>query len=111
MRMMQKMGMKVDELADVFQVVIRTPSKEIVIEQPDVTMVTMQGQTMYQIAGGTVSEAKPAAFIPTEPSDADIQIVAHQTGKGPEDAKRALVESGGDLARAILMLKQQTTQG
>ena len=51
-RMMQKMGMKVDAIPDVSEVIIRTPSREIVIDAPAVTIVTVQGQTMYQIAGG-----------------------------------------------------------
>ena len=59
MRMMQKMGMKVDEVANVSQVIIKTDSKDIVIEEPSVTMVTVQGQAMYQIAGGRISEESP----------------------------------------------------
>ncbi len=108
-RMMQKMGMKIDEVPDVLSVVIRTPTKEIVIEEPAVTVVNMQGQRMYQVAGGTVSESTPQAVPTTTPTstDADAQLVAQQTGRGLEEAKKALVESGGDLAKAILLLKSQ----
>jgi NACalpha-BTF3-like transcription factor len=34
-----------------------------------------------------------------------MQLVADQTGKSMEDAKRALEESDGDLAKAILLLQ------
>jgi nascent polypeptide-associated complex subunit alpha len=105
-RMMQKMGMKVDEVADVDQVIIKTASKDIVIEEPSVTLVTIQGQAMYQIAGGRVSEATPQA-VPTAMGEEDAQLVAQQTGRPLEDAKKALLEAGGDLAKAILILKGQ----
>jgi nascent polypeptide-associated complex subunit alpha len=107
-RMMQKMGMKVDEIPDVSEVVIRTGAKDIVIESPNVTVVTVQGQAMYQIAGGTVSESKPQPSTPIGPSDDDVRLVAEQTGKGMEASRKALVEAGGDLAKAILQLKGQT---
>jgi len=112
MRMMQKMGMKVDEVANVSQVLIKTESRHIVIEEPTVTVVTMQGQVMYQIAGGRVSEAVPQpvpeAQVTIQPApESDVQLVAQQTGKSVEEARKALSEAGGDLAKAILALKQQ----
>ncbi|HYB84114.1 MAG TPA: nascent polypeptide-associated complex protein [archaeon] len=113
MRMMQKMGMKVDEVPSVSQVIIRTDSKDIVIEAPSVTLVTIQGQAMYQIAGGQVSETSPqAAAAPAAATpaiqEADVQLVAQQTGKTVEEARKALLEAGGDLAKAIILLKGQT---
>ena len=110
MRMMQKMGMKVDEIADVSSVIIKTASKDIVIEEPNVTLVTVQGQAMYQIAGGRVTEgaSQPQAAIQSGPPEADVQLVAQQTGKSLEDSRKALVEAGGDLAKAILTLKNQS---
>ncbi len=104
-RMMQKMGMKMDEIPDVTAVIIRTASKDIMIEEPSVTMINVQGQTMYQIAGGRVSDAQPQPSAQTGTSDADVQLVAQQTGKSLEESRKALVESGGDLAKAILSLK------
>ena len=109
-RMMAKMGVKMDELPDVTQVIIRTPNKDIVIDAPSVTMVTVQGQAMYQIAGGEVSESQPQPQ-PTSTSnatlEADVQLVAQQTGKSVDESRKALTEAGGDLARAILILKGQ----
>jgi len=111
MRMMQKMGMKVDEVANVSQVIIRTDSKDIVIDAPSVTLVTVQGQSMYQIAGGEVSESTPqiaAQLTAQTVKEEDVQLVAQQTGKPPEEARKALLEAGGDLAKAIILLKQGT---
>jgi nascent polypeptide-associated complex subunit alpha len=107
MRMMQKMGMKIDEVPGVSEVVIRTVTKDIVIAEPTVTMVNVQGQTMYQVAGGQVKEATPQPAAPAGPTDADAQLVALQTGRSIDDARRALTDSGGDLAKAILALKSQ----
>jgi len=112
-RMMEKMGVKMDELPEVTQVIIRTPTKDIVIDAPTVTMVTVQGQAMYQIAGGEVSESQPQTVSESQPSpgvpEADVQLVAQQTGKSMDESRKALTEAGGDLARAILILKGQQT--
>ena len=107
-RMMQKMGMKVDEVASVSQVIIKTESKDIIIDEPSVTLVTIQGQAMYQIAGGRTSEAIPHA-VATGTGEEDAQLVAQQTGRPLDDAKKALLEAGGDLAKAILILKDPPT--
>ena len=109
-RLMQRMGMNMDNVPDVQQVIIRTPTKDIVIDEPEVAILQVQGQKMYQVIGGQVSEQAPstrgagAAAKPTF-SDEDVQLVADQTGKSLEKAKEALQECGGDLAKAILLLQ------
>lgn len=102
-RMMQRMGMNMDAVADVKEVVIRTPEKEIVIEQPEVAILQVQGQKIYQVAGGKVSEK--AAERKFNVSEEDARLVADQTGKSVEEARKALEESQGDLAKAILLLQ------
>ncbi len=109
-RMMQRMGMNMDSVPDVNQVIIRTPTKDIVIDEPEVAILQVQGQKMYQVIGGQVSEQAPgklSAAAPAKPafSDEDVQLVADQTGKSLEKAKEALEECGGDLAKAILLLQ------
>jgi nascent polypeptide-associated complex subunit alpha len=109
-RMMQRMGMNMDNVADVQQVIIRTADKDIVIDEPEVAILQVQGQKMYQVIGGQVSEQAPsqrqtaAAAAPTF-SEEDVQLVADQTGRSLEKAKEALKECGGDLAKAILLLQ------
>lgn len=109
-RMMQRMGMNMDSVADVNQVIIRTATKDIVIDEPEVAILQVQGQKMYQIIGGQVSEQAPSKYgtsAAAKPafSDEDVQLVADQTGKSLEKAKEALEECGGDLAKAILLLQ------
>ena len=106
--MMQKMGMQVDEIEGVTEVLIRTPTREIVIEEPVVTSVVVQGQKMFQVTGGSHHERAPSAEAPSpEIPEADAKLVAEQTGKSLDEAKTALKEAGGDLAEAILKLKQK----
>lgn len=105
-RMMSRMGMNVQGVEDVEEVVIRTPTKEIVIEAPEVAIVAVQGQKIFQVAGGSISERAPerkpqAAVV----SEEDAQLVAGQTGKSLEEARKALEECEGDLAKAILLLQ------
>ena len=107
--MMQKMGMKMDEIPDVSSVIIKTASKEIVIDEPSVTTINIQGQTMYQIAGGRISETQPQPSSQSMVPEEDVQLVAQQTGTTTEGARKALAEAGGDLAKAILSLKQKSS--
>jgi len=107
-RMMQKMGMKVDEIQGVTEVLIRTATREILIEEPAVTSVVVQGQKMYQITGGSTHERIPSTeAAPPEVPEEDVKLVAEQTGKTLDEARAALKESGGDLAEAILRIKQK----
>ena len=109
-RMMQRMGMNMDSVGDVKQVIIRTADKDIVIDEPEVAILQVQGQKMYQVIGGQVSEQAPSqrqAVATAAPafSEEDVQLVADQTGRSLEKAKEALEECGGDLAKAILLLQ------
>jgi len=111
MRMMQKMGMDMKEIPNVSQVVIKAADKQIVVDNPAVTAITMQGQTMFQVAGGTVKEEvrreKAEEALPL--SEDDVKLVAEQASVSVEEARKALIESGGDLAQAILALKAKTS--
>ena len=105
-RMMQRMGMNMDAIPDVEQVIIKSSNKEITIEGPEVSILEMQGQKIFQVTGGKVtektSERKVAAkTVPEE----DVKLVADQTGKSLDKARKALEECEGDLAKAILLLQ------
>jgi len=104
-RMMQRMGLSMDAIPDVEQVVIKTSSKEITIEQPEVAIMEMQGQKIFQITGGKISEKTPERKL-TIPEE-DVRLVADQTGKSLEEARKVLEECGGDLAKAILLLQSK----
>ncbi|MEM1507185.1 MAG: nascent polypeptide-associated complex protein [Candidatus Bathyarchaeia archaeon] len=103
-RLMQRMGLNMTNL-NVTEVVLKTEDKEIIIENPEVTVLDLQGQKIFQVAGGKISErsVKRKAVIPEE----DILLVAQQANVSLEEAKAALEQTNGDLAQAILLLSQR----
>lgn len=105
-RMMQRMGMSMDAISDVEQVVIKTSDKEITIEEPEVAILEVQGQKIFQVTGGKITEKVAERKAPAIPEE-DARLVADQTGKSLEEAKKALEECGGDLAKAILLLQSK----
>jgi nascent polypeptide-associated complex subunit alpha len=101
--MMSRMGLGMSEIPDAQQVIIQTSTKEIIIENPDVAVLEMRGQKIFQVTGEKITEkaVKKETAFPEE----DIRLVADQTGKSMDEAKKALEETGGDLAKAILLLQ------
>ncbi|HZY94205.1 MAG TPA: nascent polypeptide-associated complex protein [Candidatus Bathyarchaeia archaeon] len=102
-RMMQRMGMQVKQLDDVTRVILETPSKKIIIDDPEVATVTVQGQVVYQVGGGTVREEAASGAT----SEDDVKLVSTQAGVSADEARKALQQSSGDLAQAIIILKQK----
>ena len=104
-RMMQKMGMNMGEMPDVEEVIFKTSDKEIVVENPQVAVIDMGGQKIFQVTGQVNERALQGESSKVVIPEEDAQLVADQTGKSVEDAKRALENSDGDLAKAILLLQ------
>jgi nascent polypeptide-associated complex subunit alpha len=103
-RMMQRMGMNMGAMPEVEQVVFKTSTKEIIVENPEVTVMEMQGQKIFQVMGEKITEktVEKAVKIPEE----DVQLVATQANVSPGQARAALEQTKGDLAQAILLLSQ-----
>ena len=76
---MRKLGIETEDLEDVQDVVIRTKSKQYVITDASVTIMTAQGQKTYQITGET--EILPLSQTPTSPK-------ARDTGPSPDTRRR-----------------------
>ena len=92
---MKKMGLKQEEI-EATQVIIKTPSKNLIINNPTVQKISMMGEESLQITGDIEEESI---------SEDDIKTVSEQAGVSKEKAKEALVKFNGDLAEAILYLK------
>ena len=103
-RMMQRMGLIMGAMPDVQEVIIKTSTKEIIVENPEVAVMEMQGQKIFQVMGERIVEkaVEKALKIPEE----DVQLVATQARVSPEEARAALEQTKGDLAQAILLLSQ-----
>ena len=99
-RAMRQMGVKMNELEDVREVVIKLADREIVIPNAQVTRTEMAGQRSYQVSGQEF-ERKPEF----EPSEDDVKLVMEQAGVEREAAMQVLKETSGDIAEAILKLK------
>ena len=102
-RMMKQMGIKARELEGVQEVLIKFADREIVLQDPQVTLTEMAGQRSYQVVGREF-ERKPEF----EPSEEDVKLVMEQAGVDREAAVRGLLEANGDIAEAILKLKVRT---
>jgi len=102
-RAMRQMGVKIQELDGVQEVVIRLSEREIVIPGAQVTLTEMAGQRSYQVVGREIERR-----IEPETSEEDIKLVMEQAGASREVAEQVLKETGGDIAEAILKLKGKT---
>lgn len=96
--MLKSMGIDIDELEGVKDVVIHTNEKDIIINNPQVAIMDAKGVRTFQISGDV--EEKLLLVIP----DSDIELVVAQTGVASDQAKAALLESSGDIATAIMKL-------
>jgi len=98
-QMMKQMGISIDEIPNVEQVIIRTPDIDIVFNDANVTVMNAQGADTYQVVG-TPEKVPRKLEIP----DDDVRLVAEQTGVSEEKARKALEDAKGDLAEAILAI-------
>ena len=109
-RLMSRMGVKMEALDGVDKVVIYMVGKELLIEEPNVMVMEVGGQRVFQITG-KVSEktVEKVGEIPEKPeiSEEDVMLLASQTGVSVEEARRALKEAGGNLASALILLRSR----
>src|SRR4030065_2235431 len=97
--MMKQMGIDVNEIEGVEEVIIRTPQKDIVFKDAQVTIMDARGKKTYQVTG-TPQEILREAIIPEE----DVKLVMEQSKSSEIDARNALRELKGDIGAAILKL-------
>jgi len=122
-RRMQQQGIEMDQI-DATRVIIESHDKTLVIDQPEVILMKQMGQEMYQIIGDaeeypsgefTIEDREESESIePTEKNiskqvitENDIMLVAAQAKVGKEEANAALIDSDGDIAKAIINLKNK----
>jgi len=104
-RMMKQMGIETEEIDGVEEIIIRTADKEYVFTNAQVTKMSVQGQTTFQILGEPQERVKGAnasdkSAILTE----DVKLVAEKAGVSEEEARKALEECNGEPAEAIIKL-------
>jgi nascent polypeptide-associated complex subunit alpha len=95
-KMMSRMGISQEEI-DAVRVIIEKEDGKIIIDNPSVLKVKMQGQETFQISGEIKEEEKGFR-------EEDIKTIMEKTGRSEAEAKEALENNNGDLAEAILSL-------
>lgn len=95
---MKKLGVKQEEI-DANEVIIKCNDKELVVKNPKVLKINMMGQESLQITG-EIEERELEEY-----NEEDIKTVIEQVKCSREEAVKALEESNGDIAGAILSLK------
>ena len=98
-KMMKQMGIEMDEI-EAEEVIIRTKSEELVFKNPTVTKISAKGVETFQIVGSYEVVER------IEISEEDVKLVAEQAGVSLEEARKALIESKGDIAEALLKLTE-----
>jgi len=107
-KLMEQMGIKSEEIRAA-RVIIEKEDGKIIITQPQIIAVNMQGQKSFQISG-KIEEVKGSAEASageSEITEDDVKLVMEQSGASREDALRALKETKGDIAGALMKLKSQ----
>ena len=94
--MMKQLGIAQEEI-DASRVVIeKSDGGKLIVENPNVTKIKMQGQETFQISG-EISEESGI-------SEEDVQTIIEKTGVSEKTARETLEKNGGDLAEAIMEL-------
>jgi nascent polypeptide-associated complex subunit alpha len=122
-RRMQQQGVEMDQI-NATRVIIEGVEKTLIIDQPEVVLMKQMGQEIYQIIG-EAQEYSPGDFLigekeaveitelveesETKPiiTENDIMLVAAQANVNKEEANAALIDSKGDIAKAIIFLKNR----
>jgi nascent polypeptide-associated complex subunit alpha len=103
------MGIQAEDI-DAEQVIIKCADRNIIINEPSVMLTKMPQQEMFQISG-EISEEEPgeteeSGEVEAEITEEDVEMVMDQANVGKIQAEEALQETRGDIAEAIMKLKQ-----
>jgi len=119
--MMKQLGMNQEEI-DANRVIIECDDRKIIIDDPSVTKINMQGQENFQISGdvsevsageGDVSDAveelseegeESSEVVEEDNTEEDIKTIMEKVGCLEEEARMALEKANGDLTEALLEL-------
>jgi len=101
-QMMKRFGINVKNIDNVEKVIIQTDTKEYIFDHVEVTVMEAQGQKTFQIIGEPTIKTKEE-----DTSKDDVKLVMEQTGRSEAEARKALKETNGDIAEAIVKLSQK----
>lgn len=110
-RMLKRMGVRVEPLNVEMAELTLDDGSKLVFRAPQAMVITARGQPPMVYLVGEFEKVEAGAEGGVEVSEEDVRLVAEQAGVSLEEARRALIEAGGDLAEAILRLREGRTGG
>lgn len=107
--MMKQMGMSQNSIAATSVIIKTVDNKTYIFDSPDVQKISMQGQISFQITGSYKLEGETKELLTKKSfevtiSDDDVRLVSEQAGVSKLEARKALENSKGDIAEAIVSL-------
>ena len=122
-RRMQQQGVEMDQI-EATRVIIEGTEKTLILEQPEVILMKQAGQEIYQIIGQAEEVSSDAITVNSDNdiengemieatevkptiTENDIMLVATQANVDKMEAETVLNECNGDIAKAILFLKNR----
>ena len=109
---MKQMGIQQQEI-DANKVIIETDNENIIINNPSVLKINMQGQTNFQISGDISKEGESESEEGIEEAldeeeedktEEDIKTIMEKVGCLKQEAKMAYEKADRNLTEAILNL-------
>lgn len=97
---MKQMGIAQEEIPAEKVIIERLDGSKIIISDPSITKIKMQGQETFQITGNVSEESSEV-----EISENDVQMIIEKTGCTEAQARESL-EKTGDLTESILELSE-----
>ena len=97
--LMKQMGMNQQEINASKVTIEKTDGTNIVIENPQVISITVQGKESFQVSGDIKQESEASRI-----TEEDVKQVMEKTSCTANQAKEVLENVKGDLAEAILEL-------
>lgn len=106
-------NMDTEEIENVIEVIVRTPTEEIVLKSPEVSIMNV-GQEIWSVVPESVerrsANAQPIvtdsglADVEIEIKEDDVKLIMTTANVSDEKARNALKQNKGDLAAAIMSL-------
>ena len=105
---MKQMGIGQKEI-NAKRVIIEKEDGKIIVENPVVVQISMQGQESFQISGDINEEAQETKEIESDDAklESDINSIVKQTGVSKDIAAIELEKNNGDIVEAIISLNNK----
>lgn len=108
-KMMSQLGIKTIDIPVEKAVFYLKDGTALEMQMPQVIKMTIQGTETYQVVGHA-QPLESVSSVSSEPkqleiTEDDVKMVMQQANVSKEQARKALQETNGDIAEAIMNLK------